>query len=138
MTDKQVLQNMRKMVLATHWIKGSLKRVLEYVKDPNDPTGYCRLENGQFKQGKVGHCLMGLVAVNTGHEVSGIEYELKQEEYKQASRITARLYKNLPLNFRTKDHNTTYQAFCLESFNDYPITQKEDIVALIDRAIKNK
>src|SRR6266576_872485 len=137
MTDKQFLQRMNKMVKKTHWVKGSLEKVLKYEKDP-ETKQFCRLENGDFKPGKMGHCIMGLVGIQAGIRPDIYpSLELKVAKHPQAARVTERLWRALPKK-PPGSRGVTNMAYDLEEYNDGYATTREDIVALIDRAIENK
>jgi hypothetical protein len=144
MTDRQFLQRMKKMVKATHWIKGTLKKPIEWERD--DEGKYCMMENGQYKPSKYGHCLMGLVAVVAEVDTSSFSdgWESHIKDYPQAARITKRLFDNLPdsskrnLRRSTMDYPSVSQAFFVEEFNDSLNTSRGDIVLLLDRSIEKK
>lgn len=154
MTDKQFLQRMRKMVKDTHWIKGSLKRILEFEKDP-DRSEFCKLDdNNQMIPGKYGHCLVGIIGVvgevpfNDDPRKTEDILEYRLGTFKQTTRIVDRLIKNLPEDWVNPEYeyndspdpaeNTMHKAYRLESFNDDYDTEKEKILALLDRSIDNK
>ena len=156
--DKQALQHIRQMVKKTHWIKGDLKRILEFeYEEELDCYGNqtCKIdpETGQYVAGKMGHCLMGLVAealdinIETFYERYQIDFEQGINMFPQASRITARLVDALTptqkQQYTAKKYSRygedmtqgTQNALSIERFNDSDDTEKQDILNLLDRAI---
>jgi len=151
--DYQCLQRMKTMVKATHWVKGDLKRVIEWEMEEEGRFGECKVDpvTGQMIPSKMGHCIMGFVAEVSDIDLDklnrrGCVFEINIDHFPQASRITNRLF-NAMISVQVNMGNvykypgiseTSWQAYKLEQFNDNESTTRQDIIELIDRAMAIK
>lgn len=128
-SDRKILEAIREKVEATHWVKGTYRRVLK--------TG--------ANAGKVQFCMVGFVNEVTlpengmsesscSSDASRIKYrypEAKPQKLAQRSRLVGRLLQEIQEIYG-------YKYSSIQAFNDARDTKRKDVLEIFDRALGKK